>query len=410
MDARTEVQRVFREHYGWVLARIIRSVRDIGLAEDAVQQALESALIQWPRAGVPQSPRAWLVSAARNRAIDELRRRTLHADKEEELGWLETLTRESPGGEEDAPIRDDMLRLLFTCCHPALAPEAQVALTLRTVAGLETDEIARAFLVPVPTMAQRLVRAKQKIQTARVPFAVPDAEAIDGRLDAVLSVVYLVFNEGYAATRGSELLRRDLCRVAIHLGREIRDLFPGSAEALGLLALMVLTHSRSEARTTEEGELVLLDEQDRGLWDRGLIEEGIALTKRALGLRPVGPYALQAAIAAVHAEAPDAASTDWRQIAALYDTLVVRSPTPVVALNRAVAIAMSVGPARGLAEIDALEARLDGYHLFHSARADLLRRLGRRDEAVAQYRRALDLCQNAAERRFLERRLAGLAS
>jgi RNA polymerase sigma-70 factor, ECF subfamily len=406
MDARAEVQAVVREHRGWVLARLLRSVRDIDLAEDALQLALEAALVQWPRAGVPDHPRAWLVSAAKNRAIDELRRRTLHADKEEELAWLEALTRPGPGGApDDAPIRDDMLRLVFTCCHPSLAEPSQVALTLHTIAGLETDEIARAFLVPSATMAQRLVRAKQKILAARVPYAVPEARELPARVHAALGVVYLVFNEGYSATRGDTLLRRDLCRVAIGLGRELTALMPDAAEVSGLLALMLLTDARSAARMSDAGELVLLEEQDRAAWDAAQVAEGIARTRHALTLTGVGPYALQAAIAAVHSEAARADQTDWPQIVALYDELLRRAPTPVVALNRAVAVAMVDGPARGLSEMAALDDALDGYHLLHAARGALLERAGEHAASLDAYRRALSLCQNEAEQRFLRRRV-----
>lgn len=406
MDARSEVQAVVREHRGWVLARLLRSVRDIDLAEDALQLALEAALVQWPRAGVPDHPRAWLVSAAKNRAIDELRRRTLHAEKEEEVAWLAELTGPVPGGApDDAPIRDDMLRLVFTCCHPSLAEPSQVALTLHTIAGLETDEIARAFLVPPATMAQRLVRAKQKIQAARVPYAVPEANELPARLHAALGVVYLVFNEGYSATRGDALLRRDLCRVAIGLGRELVALMPDAAEVAGLLALMLLTDARSAARRTDAGELVLLEDQDRSAWDAAQLEEGIARTRHALTLQGVGPYALQAAIAAVHSEATRAEDTDWRQIVALYDELLRRAPTPVVALNRAVAVAMVDGPARGLVEMSALGSALDGYHLFHSARGALLERTGDHAASLDAYGRALALCQNEPEQRFLQRRI-----
>lgn len=404
MDARAEVQRVYREHRGWVLARLLRTVRDIDLAEDALQQALEGALVQWPRAGVPDEPRAWLVSAAKNRAIDELRRRTMRGEKHEELAWLDDLTRPH-AAPDDVPIRDDMLRLVFTCCHPALGEASQIALTLHAIAGLETDEIARAFLVPTPTMAQRLVRAKRKIEGARIPYEVPDARELPERLAGALGVVYLVFNEGYSATRGDELVRRDLCRVAIELGRSLAELFPDRAEPEGLLALMLLTDARGEARTDAGGEIVLLEDQDRRRWDRALVEEGLARTKRALGRSEIGSYALQAAIAAVHAEAPSAGETDWRQIVALYDELLRRAPTPVVELNRAVAVAMTEGPERGLAIMDALREPLDGFHLMHSGRGALLLRLGRLEEAAQAYARALSLCENAAQRRFLERRL-----
>lgn len=405
MQTRLEIQRVYREHHGWVLARLVRSVRDLDLAEDALQDALITALDQWPVRGVPDDPRRWLVVAARNRAIDELRRRTMRSKKNDELEWLASLEREVAAG-EDGPIRDDMLRLVFTCCHPALAEEARVALTLRAIAGLETEEIARAFLVPNATMAQRLVRAKKKIRGAKIPFVVPDEDAIDERVAGVLAVVYLVFNEGYSATHGAQVVRRDMCKVALRLGAALAQLLDDHPEAFGLLGLMLLHDARSAARASESGELVLLEAQDRGRWNQAQIAEGIRVTKQALRLGRAGPYALQAAIAAVHAEAPTADVTDWAQIVALYDHLLARAPTPVVALNRAVAVAMRDGPEAGLAEVDALADALDGYHLFHAARADLLRRLGRYEAAAKAYTAALAAPCNEVERRFLEGRLA----
>lgn len=415
MKTRLEIQRVVREHHGWVLARLVRTVRDLDLAEDALQDALLAALHQWPTTGIPDEPRRWLVSAARNKAIDSLRRRTLHGDKADEIGWLETLQREARE-RDDGSIPDDMLRLVFTCCHPALAPEARVALTLRTIAGLETEEIARAFLVPTPTMAQRLVRAKRKIRAANVPFAVPGPREHPTRVDAVLAVVYLVFNEGYAATSGAQILRRDLTVVALRLGRALVDLLPRQSEVLGLYALMLLHDARSRARCSEDGDLVLLEDQDRSLWNQRQIAAGLAATQHALRLGTAGPYALQAAIAAVHAEATTAEKTDWRQIVGLYDHLMARVPTPIVALNRAVAVAMADGPEAGLAILDEIvsdskgEEVLGAYHLYHAARADLLRRAYRDDEARAAYDRALSAPCNDAERRFLTARRASLRS
>ncbi len=372
-------------------------VRDFDLAEEALQQACEAALVQWPVAGPPQNPVAWLISAARNKAIDQIRRRTLAEVKREEIAAL-------LAEREDAPVPLDSLRLIFTCCHPALAPENQVALTLRTVCGLSTEEIARAFLVPAPTLAQRLVRAKAKIKGARIPYEVPADDELAERLETVLAVVYLVFNEGYSASFGADLLRADLSTEAIRLGRLLCELLPAEPEARGLLALMLLHDARRATRTDEDGAIVLLEDQARARWDRAKIAEGVALTERALRAGPPGPYALQAAIAAVHAQAPSARDTDWAQIAGLYGVLARVHPSPVVELNRAVAIAMADGYEQGLALIDAIE--LPNYYLLPAARADLLRRLGRRGEAAAAYRQALGLVTNDAERRFLERRLA----
>lgn len=408
MKVRLEIQRAMREHSGSVLARLVRSVRDLDVAEDALQDAFVAALHAWPKDGVPDNPRAWLLASARNRAIDELRRRTMRSSKTDELEWLANLERDMGEPELGGPIRDDMLRLIFTCCHPALAPEARVALTLRAIAGLETEEIARAFLVGTPTMAQRLVRAKKKIRAAGVPYRVPKANAIEARTKEVLAVVYLIFNEGYTATHGEELVRRDLCGVAIRLGRSLAQLLPNHGEVLGLVGLMLLHDARSAARANDTGELVLLDDQDRRRWHQPQIEEGLAVTQQALRLARPGPYALQAAIAAVHAEAPTSQDTDWKQIAALYEYLLARAPTPVVALNRAVAVAMDQGPEAGLALLSDLEKPLADYHLFHAARADLLRRLGRYEEAKDAYNRALAAPCNDAERRFLEARRASL--
>jgi len=408
MSATAAIQRVVREHHGWVLARLVRSVRDLELAEDSLQLALEAALVQWPRDGVPDQPRAWLVRTARRRAIDELRHRTMRRDKEREIEWLEALRQDERGAPTETDVPDDMLRLLFTCCHPALAREAQVALTLRAIAGLETEEIARAFLVPVPTMAQRLVRAKRKIERAGIPYRVPGRSELDERLEAVLAVLYLVFNEGYAASAGAELVRRDLCTVAIRWTRELVQLLPEASEAVGLLALMRLQDSRRETRVDAAGDLVLLEDQDRSRWDQEAIAEGVALVRHALRMGPPGPYALQAAIAAVHAEAPTPEATDWIQLVGLYDVLLRVVPSPVVALNRAVAVAFAHGFEVGLAAMDGLDEELGRYHLFHAARADLLRRLERTSHARAAYERALELCQNEAEQRFLTRRLSAL--
>lgn len=372
------------------------------LAEDALQAAFEAAFVQWTRDGVPDSPRAWLVRTARNKAIDELRKRTLRRERADEVAWLEELRR------DDAPpevgIEDDMLRLIFTCCHPALALEARLALTLRTITGLETEEVARAFLVPVPTMAQRLVRAKKKIRDAGIPYEVPAGDALDERLGSVLLVVYLVFNEGYTATAGSVLVRARLCDHALRLARDLCLLFPDRGEVFGLAGLIRLQDSRRAARTDAEGNLVLLEDQDRALWNREAIAEGLELTKRALQMQP-GPYALQAAIAAVHADAATSQDTDWVQIVALYDLLVQHVPTAVVRLNRAVAMAFAHGWQVGLDAMDTLDEALASYHLYHSARADLLRRLGKTREARRAYERARELCENQAERHFLERRI-----
>ena len=391
------------------LATLIRLLGDFDLAEDALQEAFAAALEQWPAGGVPRNPRAWLVSAARYKAIDRLRREKSLAAKQAEIAYLSEMAVPAPGLAEE-PFTDDLMRLIFTCCHPALALEAQVALTLKTLSGLSVDEIARAFLVPPATMAQRLVRAKAKIRGARIPYEVPGSDRLAERLDGVLRVVYLVFNEGYAATSGDALVRRELCNEAIRLGRLLRSLFPDASEVAGLLSLMLLHDSRRAARLDERGDLVTLEDQDRSRWDRGQITEGQALAEAALRRGGAGFYALQAAIAALHAQAVRAAETDWPQIAALYALLLRLHPSPVVALNHAAAVAMGERLDRGLRLIEQLEAggELQSYHLLPAAKADILRRLGRHAEAAAAYERALELVHSDAERRFLERRLAEL--
>jgi RNA polymerase sigma-70 factor, ECF subfamily len=389
------------------LATLIRLVGDIDLAEESLASALEAALVQWPAEGTPDNPRAWLIRAARNKAVDRLRRGALFEEKRATLEMETALAATATAPDADEGPVDDRLRLIFTCCHPALAIEAQVALTLRTLGGLETEEIARAFLVPAATMAQRLVRAKAKIRQAGIPYRVPDADELPDRLQAVLAVIYLVFNEGYAASSGTALVRREICQEAIRLGRLLVELMPDAAEARALLALMLLQDARRDARVGADGEVILLEDQDRSRWDRQAILEGLALIDGTLRAAFPGPYALQAAIAGVHAQSERAEETDWIQIVGLYTLLAELAPSPVISLNQAVAIAMATGPAEGLRRIDALAASgaLGDYHLLPAARADLLRRLGRLPEAAAAYREALALVGNQSDRRFLQRRL-----
>jgi RNA polymerase sigma-70 factor (ECF subfamily) len=405
-DVRSLAETVFRAESGRIIARLIRISGSFDRAEEAMQEAFAAALASWSEHGVPANPGAWITTAAHRRLIDAGRRERTRREKQESLRYeMGTAAAAAPEPEEEPmSLADDRLRLIFTCCHPALNREAQVALTLRTLGGLTTPEIARAFLVPEATLAQRLVRAKKKIQEARIPYEVPPADRLQERLAAVQAVIYLIFNEGYSASSGDRLVREDLCTEAVRLGRVLCDLMAGDAENRGLLALMLLQNSRRAARVSG-GILVTLEEQDRSLWDRGAIAEGLALLDRALLLRRPGPYQVQAAIAALHARAGTAEETDWAQIAALYEKLLEWNPSPVVALNHAAAVAMSAGPEGGLRRMAALAGALEGYYLFHAARADLLRRLGRRGEAAEAYQRALELASNPVEREFLSRRV-----
>jgi RNA polymerase sigma-70 factor (ECF subfamily) len=401
--AGADIEAIYRAESRRVFATLVRLLGDFDLAEEAMSEAFRAALEQWPREGVPANPRAWLVSTGRFKAIDAIRRESRFAYVEPEE--LESFAAQES---EQNEIEDDRLRLIFTCCHPALSPDAQVALTLREVSALKTEEIAHAFLTPAPTLAQRIVRAKNKIRDAKIPYEVPGPRELGERLDAVLRVIYLVYNEGYSASSGASVTRAELSLEAIRVGRLLVELLP-QAEAMGLLALMLLQESRRAARASANGEIVLLEDQDRALWDRAMIGEGVALTERALKTRMFGPYCLQAAIAAVHAEAPSTQETDWSEIIGLYDVLARLDPSPVVALNRAVAVAMRDGPSLALPIVNALLRDLADYHLAHAVHADLCRRLGKKSDALASYRKALALARQEPERRFLERRIESLS-
>jgi len=407
-----DLEKLHREESGRVLATLIRLLGDFDLAEEMLQEAYAAALQQWPSQGAPANPRAWLISTARHKAIDRLRRNRRFESKRDEIARSADLAVQPESDSSDEMFPDDRLRLVFTCCHPSLATEAQVALTLHTVCGLTTEEISRAFLVSVATMAQRLVRAKRKIREAGIPYIVPAKEDLPERIDAVLLAVYLIFNEGYFASSGDALVRRELCAEAIRLGRVLCELLPREAEAKALLALMLLHDSRRDARASADGEIVLLEEQDRSLWHRNQIEEGTRLLKSAMRSGAAGVYALQAAIAALHANAKTAAETDWPQIAELYDALLRSHPSPVIEVNRAVAVAMARSLEEGLALLDELEKQqeLREFHLLPAARADVLRRLGRKSEAAEAYRRAFSLATNDVERRFLRRRIGELTN
>jgi RNA polymerase sigma-70 factor (ECF subfamily) len=400
--AAAEIEEVFRREYGRAVSVLVRVCGSIDAAEEAVQDAFASALERWPTTGPPPSPVGWIITTARNRAIDRVRRESTRAGRHAAVDWAAQGPPPPDAALEESVVEDDRLRLIFTCCHPALAPAAQVALTLRLLGGLETPEIARAFLVPDATMSQRIVRAKRKIRDARIPYRVPQAAELPGRLSGVLAVVYLIFNEGYASTAGGRLVRPALCDEAIRLARGLAELMPAEPEVLGLLALMLLADSRRDARVSSDGALVPLAAQDRSRWDRLRIAEGQAIVRQCLQWNRPGPYQIQAAIQAVHSDAPVPDATDWRQVVALYDQLLVLAPTPVVALNRATALAQFGGPESGLRALDGLP--LDGYHLFHAVRADLLQRLGRTAEARAAVDRAIELCANDVERELLQRR------